>query len=246
MCFNSVTICKGGIGVQIYCNGEKIEKYLDDLSEEYKELLLKRLLETSGSIDNLKVSDLLKIDTEIKKPLMSDYRRRQRKQRILLCAGLMYAAIGILLLLLFQMIESYSYDTLSLMALIITSLGLFISIFSLLFPINGVIKIQRNDAKNISEDDRVILEYDVVKTWRELEGVASDLYIDRGLLPTQSLISLFLKDNYINESEAEILKDFLKMRNNIVHSMEKNYSLEEIINALKSVNMLIKNLKEKI
>ena len=42
-------------------NEDKIEKYLDDLAEEYKTLLLNRLLEVSGNIENLNVCDLLRI-----------------------------------------------------------------------------------------------------------------------------------------------------------------------------------------
>lgn len=61
--------------MQTYSNEDKIERYLDDLAAEYKELLLKRLLEVSGTIENLSVSELLRIDTEIKKPLLADYRR---------------------------------------------------------------------------------------------------------------------------------------------------------------------------
>lgn len=47
-------------------NEEKIERYLDDLADEYKKLLLKRLLEVSGTIENLSISELLRIDNEIK------------------------------------------------------------------------------------------------------------------------------------------------------------------------------------
>lgn len=45
--------------MQTYNNEDKIERYLEDLAVEYKELLLKRLLEVSGSIENLSVSELL-------------------------------------------------------------------------------------------------------------------------------------------------------------------------------------------
>ena len=57
-------------------NNEKIQKYLDELSEEYKELLFRALLERSKSIDDISISELLRLDNEIKKPLIENYQRR--------------------------------------------------------------------------------------------------------------------------------------------------------------------------
>ena len=59
-------------------NNEKIQKYLDELSNEYKELLFVALLERSKSIDDISISDLLRIDNEIKKPLLTGYQKQQR------------------------------------------------------------------------------------------------------------------------------------------------------------------------
>ena len=72
-------------------NEDKIEKYLDDLAEEYKTLLLNRLLEVSGNIENLNVCDLLRIDNEIKRPFLSEYRRQLRRKRVFQMSGVLYA-----------------------------------------------------------------------------------------------------------------------------------------------------------
>lgn len=223
-------------------NEEKIERYLDDLADEYKKLLLKRLLEVSGTIENLSVSELLRIDNEIKKPLLTDYRRQQRRQRVLLMAGMLYAIFGIMLLALFEMIDSLRYDGMTLVALIITFLGLLMSLLSVILPSNKN-PLDKHKTGN-SEDDIAIWEYSVVKTWRELEGVAADIYTESKVMPTSSIISDFLKDNYINKREEEILREFLKMRNNIVHDIDNNYKLEEIKNMLKEVQRILSNLKK--
>ena len=118
--------------MQTYSNEDKIERYLDDLAAEYKELLLKRLIEVSGTIENLSVSELLRIDTEIKKPLLADYRRQQRRQRTMLMAGILYAIMGIMLLTMFEMIDSFRYDGMILVALVITFLGLLMSLMSVM------------------------------------------------------------------------------------------------------------------
>lgn len=230
--------------MQTYSNEDKIERYLDDLAVEYKELLLKRLLEVSGTIENLSVSELLRIDTEIKKPLLAEYRRQQRRQRAMLMAGMLYAIMGIMLLTMFEMIDSFRYDGVTLVALVITFLGLLMSLMSVMIP-NSKNPLSKHEPRSM-EDNRAIWEYSVVKTWRELEGIAADIYAESKTMPTHSIISKFLEDNYINKVEAERLREFLKMRNNIVHDTDNNYKLEEIKNALKGVESIINSLKKDI
>lgn len=227
----------------MYNKEDKIERYLDDLAIEYKELLLKRLLEVSGSIENLSVTDLLRIDTEIKKPLLADYRRQQRRQRTILMAGMVYAIMGIMILISFKMINSsFKYDGITLMALVITFLGLLMSLFSIMMPISKY-PLSKHEIKSMA-NNRVMLEYSVVKTWRDLEGIAADLYTESKVMPTHSIISRLLEDNYINIVGAEKLRTFLKMRNNIVHDTNNNYALEEIETMLKEVDAIINSLKK--
>lgn len=225
-------------------NEEKIERYLDDLADEYKELLLKRLLEVSGTIENLSVSDLLRIDNEIKKPLLADYRRQQRRKRVILMAGMLYAIIGIMLLTMLEMVDSLRYDGMTLVALVITFLGLLMSLMSEMLPSSKYFS-GKHEAIN-TEDDRALWEYSVVKTWRELEGIAADIYMDSKSTTTSSILSKFSQDNYINKDEAETLREFLKMRNNIVHDTDNNYKLQEIKDMLKGVQNIINNLKKAI
>ena len=47
---------------------DKIEKYLDELADEYKVLLYNALVSRTKPLDDLSVSELLRLDNEIKKP----------------------------------------------------------------------------------------------------------------------------------------------------------------------------------
>ena len=76
-------------------NNEKIEKYLDELADEYKILLYKALISRSKPLDDLSVSELLRLDNEIKKPLFEDYQRQQRRRRMLFILGLSYRKINL-------------------------------------------------------------------------------------------------------------------------------------------------------
>ena len=73
---------------------------------------------------------------------------------------------------------------------------------------------------------------------------AADIYAESKLMPIHSIISKFLEDNYINKVEAERLREFLKMRNNIVHDTDNNYKTEEIKDALEGVESIINSLKK--
>lgn len=223
-------------------NTEKIEKYLEELSEEYKDMLLKRLLETSDSIENLSVSELLRIDSEIKKSLILENQKTQYRQRTMISAGMIYAIMGIVLLMSFEMVDSFKYEGMNLFALVLTFLGFMISLVGLMLPNNKLLSSRRVAKKK--QDDKSLLEYKVVKTWRALEGIATDIYTEREALSISSIISMFLEDGYIDIYEAKTLKGFLKMRNSIVHDTDNNYSQDEILRMLKEAeNILIKLTK---
>lgn len=230
--------------MQGYSNEKKIERYLEELSIEYKELLLKRLLEMSGSIENLSVSELLRIDAEIKKPLSTNYHRKIYRQRTIIMAGMIYAIIGIVLLIMFEMVDSFRYDGVILIALVLTFLGLMMSLTAFVLP-NSKYFLGKQNIKKY-EDNKIILEYSVVTTWREVEGIAEDIYSESKVMSTHSIISRFLEDNFISKNEAEKLREFLKMRNNIVHDTDNNYSVDEIGVMLKEMEDIIKKLKNTI
>ena len=60
-------------------NDSKIKNIVDELGEEYKDLLIKIVLEGNNEVDvdNLLVSDLIKTDIQIKERLMSQNRQRK-------------------------------------------------------------------------------------------------------------------------------------------------------------------------
>lgn len=225
-------------------NEDKIEKYLDDLAEEYKTLLLNRLLEVSGNIENLNVCDLLRIDNEIKRPFLSEYRRQLRRKRVFQMSGVLYAIMGIMVLSICEIVDSVKSEGMVLFSLVIIFMGVIMILMSEMYPNKWYYSNQK--VSNNSEESRAILEYRVVSAWRELEGFATDIYSENIILPTGSIISSLLNDNYINQKEADFLKDFLKMRNNIVHDINNNYELDEMRNMLKRVQHIINKLNDNL
>lgn len=226
-------------------NNEKIEKYLDELADEYKILLYKALISRSKPLDDLSVSELLRLDNEIKKPLFEDYQRQQRRRRMLFILGLSYIFIGLFSFIFAKLIWGdfqYSRESmLTLMSGIISILGVIITIYSYasvtlnLFP---------QKSTNRHEEEYHIYEYEVIATWRKLEGIVNDISINENVKTPRSIIEYLLQNHFIDENEHSILKDFLRMRNNVAHSNDNNYSSSQIKEMLDKVNRIIDKVKK--
>ena len=220
-------------------NNDKIEKYLDELADEYKILLYKALVSRTKSLDDLSVSELLRLDDEIKKPLFEDYQRKQRRRRMLLMAGLAYMVIGLVLYLFTQIIfGDYQYsleNIISLMSAIIASIYAFA-----LQTLN--IGTQRHKIQ--TEDISQLLEYEIVTKWREIEGIVNDISINSQVKTPRSIIQFLIENRFIDEDESTTLKEFLKVRNNIVHSTNNRYTTTELRTMLDDVDKIISKIKK--
>lgn len=226
-------------------NNEKIEKYLDELANEYKELLYKALISRSKPFDDLSVSELLRLDNEIKRPLFEDYNRKQRRRRMLLSLGLTYMLIGLLCFVVSKVVlGDFHYNResmITLMSVIISIVGLIITIYSYA---SQTLNIFPQKYVNKREDTNHVYEYEVITTWRELEGIVNDISINANVKTPRSIIEYLSESQFIDENEYNILKDFLKMRNNVTHYSDNEYSSNEIKEMLEKVNKIIEKIKK--
>ena len=223
-------------------NNEKIQKYLDELSEEYKELLFKALLERSKSIDDISASDLLRLDSEIKKPLIENNQRQKKKRTTLLLSGLLY----IFMLIMYYTIKSDIFrggDGIFLLtSVVIGIVGLYVSVLSFILPFR---KANVSKYKGTSQPDTMkLLSFEVIAKWRELESIVNDMAENNSVLAPRSIIDYLLSNNFIDKDESIILREFLKMRNNIVHSSKDDLSSDDIKLALTKVDKIIVKLRK--
>lgn len=227
-------------------NNEKIQKYLDELSEEYKELLFKALLERSKSIEDISITELLRLDNEIKKPLIENYQKQQKRRKMFFVYGLMYMFFGIIMLLMYYTIKSDIFHgtdgIVLLISIVVSGVGFFISAFSFVMPMSKA----NTSIQKISTQTEAtkLLSFEVITKWRELEGIVSDLAENNSTPTPRSVIEYLSSNNFIDNSEYIILKDFLKMRNNIVHSSNVDISTDEIKTAINNVDQIITKLKK--
>lgn len=228
-------------------NNDKIEKYLDELSKEYKELLFRALVEQSKSLDDLSVSELLRIDSEIKKPLFRDYQKQQKRRRIILIGGLTYIFVGFFLLILYKFRDynnsTIPSDIIPLMAMVISFVGCMLTVLS--FTMSTLRNSSNRQKIDTKRDSLALLEYEVITKWRDLEGITNDISVENGASKTtKSVIEYLFNNQLIDDDERNSLRKFLEIRNNIVHSTGTIYSPDEIEGILKNIDYILKKLSK--
>ena len=228
-----------------YENSDKLDRYLDELSSEYRALLFEELIKRSNSVDKLSVSDLLRLDDEVKKHLRSDYIKVQRKRRILLYLGLSYILFGCFFYIISQLInhDDIIFSTESIMSLLLCFSGLVVSIISAVVPFSTMSK--TNSKKSPSEEPSSLVEYDIIKKWREIEGLTNDFAIDQKLTTPKSAIEYLSQNLFIDKAELDVLRSLLRLRNSIIHSADLPCSYanaREIITAADKILSKLRNV----
>lgn len=224
---------------------DKITKYLDELSDEYKNLLYKALVARTKPLDDLSVSELLRIDSEIKKPLLTDYKNRQRRDYTLFRLGILYMILGVFIFLLSKVFWKNDHNGIghiySLISCIVAFIGFIFVLYSFATQIFGVGTSKYNAS---SEEYSKVLEYEIVMKWRELEGIVEDISITSQINTSNSVIKFLAENHFIDNNEFNILREFLKMRNNIVYATDIKYTTEELKRMLGEINHIINKLEE--
>lgn len=224
---------------------DKIEKYLDELSDEYKNLLYKALVARTKPLDDLSVSELLRMDSEIKKPLLADYKNKQRRDYTLFRLGLLYMILGafifLLSILFWKNDQNGVGNIISLISCIVAFIGFIFVLYSFATQIFGVGTSKYNAS---SEEYSKVLEYEIVMKWRELEGIVEDISITSQINTSNSVIQFLAENHFIDNNEFNILREFLKMRNNIVYATDVKYTTEELKQMLSEINLIINKLEE--
>ena len=81
---------------------EKIKRYLDELGEEYKVMLLEQLVTNSNTLEELSISELIRLDEDVKYYLRTkDNDKRKNKYYVL---GILYVFMGLFMYLFFNSI----------------------------------------------------------------------------------------------------------------------------------------------
>lgn len=222
---------------------KKISDMVDELGEEYKNLLIEKALSQRQEydVDQINLSTLIKLDEIAKVSLLSNERnsRRNRMLSMLSIVGMIYTLFGLMLLLYYQFGDLLRLDPMSKISFLTIILGLFTSLTSILM-------------KNIpapshyeSKDTSKYFNYKIINTWKQIEGLLVQLTPVEENMSLSNMISNLMDIKLLSSSDASTIKKMLNLRNQVVHSnnIEKSYTTSEVQTLLRDSNNIIKKLE---
>lgn len=227
----------------------------DIFAKEYKDLLLNKLKK-----ENLNTQEIIEFDKKIKSQFFTQENQKRMNGKILVTKrnyrkiriSLMYIFLGIIFYLysiIFNKLSFFEDDLLgtlfSITGLLISLVGIF-SLVLLFFKEKIVIKDESDfsDFEVFKENDKTVnyaLNSEVIKMWDELESAVNHINPDLNRSP----IRYVLESDELSNSEKETIRDFLQLRNNIVHysSSGTSYSNKQIKSILIEVDKIIKKIR---
>ena len=223
----------------------KLKVIINELGEEYKDLLIERILSDmhESDADLINPSDLIRLDVMTKSNLRTDKKvqRQNRMLSMISILGIVYALVGLMLMQWSEVKDIVRYDSMMMMSFVLIFLGLFVALFSLLFKNMGRIRPQYYREKNYT-----ISSYEVINKWKEIEALVHELTPREDTLSLSSMMSNLKDTQIISEQDIEIINQLLNIRNQIVHGQDNKYNLsqEELRAILLQADKIISKMKK--
>lgn len=225
-------------------DNKKVQEILDELGEEYKDLLVKKALQQHGEYDisRINLSTIVKLDEHAKEILYTDELKRKRNNYLLVLtvAGLIYTFIGLVLLMYYEFGESLRLSPIILLAYLCVVIGLLATLLSI--TIRNLPYSTRFKNRNSSDT----FNYDIVNTWKQLEGLLVQLTPAEDDMTLNGMISYLAELKLLTNDDVFTVKELLNLRNQIVHSntVKKQYKNSEIQTLLGNSSKIVKKLQK--
>lgn len=219
---------------------------LDELGEEYKDLLIENVLNESGEIDADQISslDLIRLDIKTKSTLqINDKTKRQNRiTKLTLILGVLYSLLGLLLLLVNEMMEVMIHNTTMTVSFVLIFMGIAVSLVSLFVSF----LLKTNNFKYKS-NRYTIKPFEIVNKWKEIEALISQITPYSENLSLSSMLKYIQSDKIITNKEYETLIALLEIRNEVVHDTEEmNISQDRLKELFIETDRIITKLKRSI
>lgn len=232
---------------------ERIDKntknILEELAEEYKLLLIKRVMEEQlKSIEEVNYRDVILMDEEIKQNLYkTKEKKKERLLKLTILTGLLYAVFGFGFYFIQNTIFTIS-DFREQVGLLIGVVGLSLSVMAYFFQ---TFKKDVFITKRLDYNSSYLNEFSIVKKWTEIESMAYKIIQNKENenntnMPISKVFDKLFTYGVIDENDKEELKYVLNMRNKVVHhSLEQNSDLD-IKKGIEKADEIISKLKLKM
>jgi len=228
-------------------NDEKIKKYIDELADEYKVLLYKKLIEDNRGHDDLSISELLRLDAEVKKPLLDKRRdKRKRMSYMIVFTGMVYAFAGMGIFLFYFLRERMYFGGIELVSLAIAFTGILISSMSMIIPqIMPTRPYSQTKYSRKEKSEQSLIEHNIISIWRDIEGITSELTDIKTAVRKSSPIDTLEANGLITKTDdVGTLRKLLSLRNKVVHHSIENVDYDEAAEIIEKCAVIIETLKK--
>ena len=200
---------------------KKLKIMLDELGEEYKELLIERVLEDTDETDadQITLSELMQLDLTLKLNIRKS--KRERRQNLMLAMvsviGVIYSVFGLMLMMWSEFRYAIENDSTMLMAIALICVGVITMLVSLLYKVMSKMR-----SKPYRVRRRNIFSYEVINKWKEVEALVHELTPEKDSLSFSSMMKNLKDTNIISEEDVRVIHQLLSLRNKIVHSDDED------------------------
>lgn len=223
----------------------QISGIVDALGEEYKDLLIEKVLSQFDiyDIDQINVSALIKVDEKAKESLYSDRRKTRRNRMISMLSllGTIYCFMGLFLLFFYEISRSSRFDPTEMFPFLIILIGIFTLLLS--FMVRNMSSVFPLYSK---EKDASELNYEIIRAWKQIEGLLIELTPANENLTLDGMIENLASLKLLSSEDVVSIKKMLVLRNQIVHSNKSDnyYLTKEVKSLLNDIYKIIKKLQD--
>ncbi len=207
-------------------SNHRLNTIVNELGEEYKDLIIERLLDDTHEIDvdEINLSDLIRLDVTIKSNLRTDRKARKLNQMFTMITmlGVLYAVLGLMVSMWSLIQDTALYNSTMMAGMLLVFLGLMVSIFAFFNKKLFQMRPSFNKAKRY-----VVPSYEIVNKWKELEATISQLSPDNSQLSLSSMITFLEKERILSQADIDVVRQLLEARNHVMHYLDDSNPLPQ-------------------
>lgn len=207
-------------------SNNRLKIILDELGEDYKDALIKRVLDDTNQYDveRIKISDIVYFDmlTKLKLENGKEQKQHERFARSMNAFGVIYIILGVLLAIYITIKNGIITDVYLLTSFITMFMGLALILASVFYKNKHVIRIENYTVPKSSN-----INYEIINKWKKVEALLYDLAPEKQSYSRSELIALLKDTGILTTPDAESLKKLSYYRNQLVHAQEEKVNIPE-------------------
>jgi hypothetical protein len=229
--------------VKFEIENQKIKNVIDELGEEYKDMLIEKAMSDfcEYDVNEISLPALLRHDARAKAQLSTDERTAKRSRLLSMTAiiGLLYTFIGLGIFLYIEYLSNSQMQIELFVAIISVFAGLMASLMSLVIKNLPLKSFRDKDASKYFNSD-------VVNQWKKIESLLIRLTPVDEDSSLNGMISHLTKLKLLSLDDVSIIKQLLQLRNQTVHSSvrAREYTVSELKAQLSEGSKIISKLKQ--